>query len=74
VYLRGAQLLGCAPEEVGMVAAHAGDLTAAAEVGLRPLFVRRPDEWGTGVPEEPPDLPGIVVADDLLDLAAQLGC
>src|SRR3954447_392471 len=74
VYLRGAQLLGCIPEEVGMVAAHAGDLEAAAEVGLRPLFVRRPDEWGTGVPEEPPDLPGLLVADDLHDLAAQLGC
>jgi 2-haloacid dehalogenase len=74
VYLRGAHLLGCAPEEVGMVAAHAGDLEAASGVGLRPLFVRRPDEWGTGVPEDPPDLPGLVVADDLLGLAAHLGC
>jgi 2-haloacid dehalogenase len=74
VYLRGARLLGCAPEEVGMVAAHAGDLSAAAQVGLRPLFVRRPDEWGTGAPEDPPDLVGLVVADSLLDLAAQLGC
>ena len=74
VYRRGAQLLGCEPGEVGMVAAHAGDLDAAAAVGLRPLFVRRPDEWGTGVPEDPPDLPGVVVADDLLGLAAQLRC
>ncbi|MGY1615717.1 haloacid dehalogenase type II [Geodermatophilus sp. SYSU D00691] len=74
VYRRGAELLGCAPDEVGMVAAHAGDLVAAAGVGLRPLFVHRPGEWGTGVPEDPPDLPGLVVADDLADLAAQLGC
>src|SRR3954452_18418244 len=74
VYLRGARLLGCAPEEVGMVAAHAGDLTAAAEGGRRPLFVRRPEEWGTGVPEDPPELPGLVVAEDLTDLAAQLCC
>jgi 2-haloacid dehalogenase len=74
VYLRGARLLGCQPAEVGMVAAHAGDLAAAAAVGLRPLLVRRPDEWGTGVAEEPPDLPGLLVAEDLDDLAAQLGC
>jgi hypothetical protein len=26
------------------------------------------------VPEDPPDLSGVVVADDLDDLAAQLGC
>jgi 2-haloacid dehalogenase len=75
VYRRGAALLGCAPEEVAMVAAHAGDLVAAAAVGLRPVFVRRPDEWGTGVPEEPPSqLPGLVVADDLGHLAELLGC
>jgi 2-haloacid dehalogenase len=75
VYRRAAELLGCAPQEVGMVAAHAGDLVAAADVGLRPLFVRRPDEWGTGRPEDPPaQLPGLVVADDLAHLAAQLGC
>jgi 2-haloacid dehalogenase len=74
VYLRGARLLGCDPAEVGMVAAHAGDLAAAAAVGLRPLLVRRPDEWGTGVPDEAPDLPGLLVAEDLNDLAAQLGC
>lgn len=74
VYLRAAELLGREPEEVGMVAAHAGDLTAAAGLGLRPLFVRRADEWGTGRAEEPPDLPGLVVADSLDELAAHLGC
>jgi 2-haloacid dehalogenase len=73
VYRRGAQLLGCPPAEVGMVAAHAGDLVAAAGTGLRPVFVRRPAEWGTGVPEDPPDLPGLVVADDLAHLAQLLG-
>jgi len=73
VYRRGAALLGCAPGEVGMVAAHAGDLWAAAEVGLRPLFVRRPHEWGTGVAEDPPDLPDLVVADSLPELSSHLG-
>jgi 2-haloacid dehalogenase len=72
VYRRGVQLLGCAPGEAGMVAAHADDLAAAAEVGLRPLLVRRPEEWGTDTAEEPPDLPGLVVADDLEHLAALL--
>jgi 2-haloacid dehalogenase len=74
VYLRAARLLGHPPGQIGMVAAHAGDLVAAEEVGLRPHLVSRPDEWGTGEAEEPPDLPGLVVAGDLLDLAAQLAC
>lgn len=75
VYRRGAALLGCRPEDAGMVAAHPDDLAAAAEVGLRPLFVRRPLEWGPGTPVEPPEgLPGLVVADDLAHLAELLGC
>jgi len=69
-YLRAAELLGCAPVEVAMVAAHGEDLLAAAEVGMRPMFVRRPREWGPGGGDEPPeDLSGLVVADDLQDLA-----
>ena len=47
VYLTALELLGCPPEEAGMVAAHASDLQAAAALGLRPIFVRRPAEWGT---------------------------
>jgi 2-haloacid dehalogenase len=76
VYRRGAQLLGCAPGEVGMVAAHAGDLEAAAAEGLRPLFVERPKEWGGGPGSSAPPagLPGLVVAHDLEDLASALGC
>jgi 2-haloacid dehalogenase len=72
-YLRAVELLGCTPEETGMVAAHAGDLRAAAALGLRPLFVRRPHEWGPAGGDEPPaGLPGLVVADGLLDLADRL--
>jgi 2-haloacid dehalogenase len=74
VYRRGVELLGCRPDEVGMVAAHPDDLVAAAEVGLRPLFVGRPQEWGPGTVVSPPaDLPGLVIADDLDDLADRLG-
>ena len=73
-YLRGAELLGCEPGEVGMVAAHGGDLVAAAGVGMRPLFVRRPQEWGAAGGDEPPaGLSGLVVADDLDHLADLVG-
>lgn len=73
VYATAAELLGVAPQELGMVAAHAQDLVAAAEVGLRPLFVRRPTEWGAAGGDEPPHgLPGLVVAGSLEDLADQL--
>jgi len=75
VYLRGAELLGCAPAQAAMVAAHGSDLEAAADVGLRPIFVRRPGEWGPDADAEPiPRLPGLVVADDLEHLADLLGC
>jgi len=73
VYRRGVELLGVPPEEAGMVAAHPDDLEAAADVGLRSLFVARPREWGTGTEVSPPSgLPGLVVAHDLDDLADQL--
>ena len=58
-----------------MVAAHASDLRAAAGLGLRPVFVRRPLEWGPGAPpEDPPALDGLIDADSLTDLADLLGC
>jgi 2-haloacid dehalogenase len=74
-YLRGAELLGCEPDEVAMVAAHSADLVAAAEVGMRAMFVRRPTEWGPGgEPTPPTGLRDLVVADDLEQLADILGC
>jgi 2-haloacid dehalogenase len=75
VYRTALRLLDCPPEEAGMVAAHPSDLRAAAALGLRPLFVRRPLEWGPGVPAaEPPALDGLVDADGLEELATALGC
>src|SRR5580692_6545159 len=51
------------------------DLLAAAALGLRPLFIRRPLEWGPdGLAEEPPDLDGLVDAESLTALADALGC
>jgi 2-haloacid dehalogenase len=75
VYRTALHLLGCPPEEAGMVAAHPSDLRAAAALGLRPIFVRRPLEWGPGVrPADPPVLAGLLEADGLEDLATALGC
>jgi len=75
VYLTALRLLNCPPAEAGMVAAHPSDLRAAAALGLRPIFVRRPLEWGPGVPPaEPPALDGLIDADGLDRLAEALGC
>ena len=66
-------LLRRRPEQVMMVAAHAGDLRAAAAEGLRTAHVHRPLEWGdAGGEERPPDDAFDVVAADFLDLAAKL--
>jgi 2-haloacid dehalogenase len=75
VYRTALRLLDCPPEDAGMVAAHASDLRAAAALGLRPVFVRRPLDWGPGGrPEVAPALDGLLSADGLVDLAESLGC
>jgi 2-haloacid dehalogenase len=74
-YLTAARLLECPPDEAGMVAAHPSDLQAAAAVGMRPVFIRRPLEWGPGgAAAQPPALDGLIEADGLVDLAGALGC
>lgn len=75
VYRTALRLLDCQPGEAGLVAAHAADLRAAAALGLRPVFVRRPLEWGPAAPQaDPPALDGLLVAEDLVHLAEILGC
>ena len=75
VYLKALELLQCPPGQAGMVAAHASDLRAAAALGLRPIFVRRPLEWGPGTPQaDPPELDGLLEAAGLDHLAGSLGC
>jgi 2-haloacid dehalogenase len=74
VYLTALDLLDCRPQDAGMVAAHSSDLRAAAAVGLRPIFVHRPLEWGPGAPPaDPPALDGLLEADGLNHLADALG-
>jgi 2-haloacid dehalogenase len=75
VYLTALDLLDCRPQDAGMVAAHSSDLRAAAAVGLRPIFVHRPLEWGPGAPPaDPPALDDLLEADGLNHLADALGC
>jgi 2-haloacid dehalogenase len=74
-YLTTASLLGLRPEQCLMVAAHNGDLAAAAAVGLRTAFVVRPTEHGPGQQSDlKPARDWDVVADSFVDLAARLGC
>jgi 2-haloacid dehalogenase len=72
---RGAvRLLDLESDQVMLVAAHLGDLRAAATCGLRTAYVPRPLEWGPdGRPPESPDTDIEVVAEDFSSLADQLG-
>ncbi|MEX2468733.1 MAG: haloacid dehalogenase type II [Pseudohongiellaceae bacterium] len=73
-YLKAADLLSLPPEQVMMVAAHPGDLRAAARAGLRTAYVIRPLERGPGRPVDTnPDGDFDYTASDFLDLARQLG-
>ncbi len=69
-----AELLGLAPGECMMVAAHNDDLMAASKQGLRTAFVPRPSEYG---PDQHKDFKAEhdfdVIAEDFVDMAAKLG-
>ncbi len=74
-YRRTCELLNLLPHEVMLVAAHNGDLAAAAAEGMATGFVARPTEYG---PRQKVDFKAeqawTIVADDFGDLAKQLGC
>ena len=73
-YLTAADLLGLSPEQVMMVAAHPGDLRAAARTGLRTAYVVRPLEQGPGrIVSNNTTGEFDYTANDFLDLARQLG-
>lgn len=71
-YRMALRLLRVVPQELLMVAAHAAELRAVQELGIRTALVLRPLEHGPGVDV---DRAGSFdfVANDLTDLAAQLG-
>ena len=73
-YLRTAEALMLDPKQVGLVAAHNGDLAAARRCGLRTAFIPRPTEHGPDQatdlrPEEDWD----ASARNVEDLASQFG-
>jgi 2-haloacid dehalogenase len=73
-YLGCADLLGVAPDELMLVAAHPSDLEAARAAGLETGYVDRPLEHGPG--REPHRVESgefDFVAADFVDLADQLG-
>ncbi len=72
-YQMAAELLGLAPPEIMMVAAHPNDLRAAQSLGFKAAFVARPLEWGAHTPDPVPDSGFDVVAGDFGDLATKLG-
>ena len=73
-YLKAVELLNLEPSQVLMVAAHPGDLRAAAQAGLRTAYVYRPLEWGEErVRERNTAGEFDFDADSFLDLASQLG-
>ena len=75
VYLTAAELLSLPPEQVMMVAAHEGDLRAAAGVGFKTAYVPRPLEYGPERPFVPVDGSAFdLVVTDLNDLADKLDC
>ena len=75
VYLGACGLLGLKPGQVMMAAAHNYDLAAARALGLRTGFFARPGEYG---PHQLRDFKAEsdwdVVARDIEELAAQMGC
>lgn len=73
-YLKAAELLSLEPAQVMLVAAHPGDLRAAAAVGFKTGYVYRPLERGPERPVERNTTDDYTIrADDFLDLAEQLG-
>ncbi|UFZ05553.1 haloacid dehalogenase type II [Bradyrhizobium ontarionense] len=74
-YLGAARLLGLAPGEVMMVAAHNNDLEAAQRYGLKTAFVARPTEYG---PLQSRDFEATgawdITANDFGGIADRVGC
>jgi 2-haloacid dehalogenase len=72
-YLRSIDALAIAPAQACMVAAHEGDLAAAAACGLRTAYVMRPLEYGAAR-DAAATREWDVVVGDFGELAGRFGC
>jgi 2-haloacid dehalogenase len=72
-YLRSVEALALAPAQACMVAAHEGDLAAAAACGLRTAYVMRPLEYGAARDVAATRAWDLVVG-DFGELAGAFGC
>lgn len=74
-YLRNIEMLGLAPGQCMMVAAHQDDLKAASAVGMRTAYVMRPKEFGPGrVRDLTPVEDWDQCNDSIVRLAEAMGC
>jgi len=73
-YANAARWLDLRPEQIVLATTHNNDLAAAHDNGLRTAFIFRPDEWADAPSPDPEPGPAADwVADDIVDLARQLG-
>ena len=73
VYLAACEAFSLPPARCMMVAAHSGDLAAAAACGLRTAHVARPNEHGPGKGETAPTVPVDLAVSSFVELAEKLG-
>jgi 2-haloacid dehalogenase len=73
VYLTASSLLDLQPSQMMMVAAHRGDLRAAAALGFKTAFVPRPKEGPNGERDNSSEGLFDVFAEDFSALATKLG-
>lgn len=74
-YLGSAAALNLEPHEVMLVAAHNGDLAAAAKTGFRTAFVARPNEYGPKKKADTADGTNWDIATDSFNgVADAMGC
>jgi 2-haloacid dehalogenase len=72
-YLRTADILGLAPEQICLVAAHNSDLAAARACGYRTAFIPRLEHGPTQTSDLTPEQDWDIVASDFGVLAGKLG-